>query len=172
MKAAFAAKGCKIISEESPNKMVLKQGSLWGMSPKTAKKKIALDFAPDGSRTHVTCSSRLNSDWKNLTLVGCALAAVLVGLCLWMTLDLDAFMANQNPSFWSWLGTVNGSIDFQVGLAFANLTKALAVFLSIIIVSEIAIVVYVHSGIDQFAKQIINSLSTETAQSATKKIFS
>ena len=81
---------------------------------------------------------------------------------LWLT---------QNPRFWSWLVTVNGNIDFQVAQAFVNLTKALAVFLSIIIVSEIAIVVYVHSGIDQFAKQILNSLSTETAQSATKKFF-
>ena len=67
-------------------------------------------------------------------------------------------MATQKPSFWSWLVTVNGSIDFQVGQAFVNLTKALAVFLSVIILLEIAIVVYVHAGIDQFAEETLNSL--------------
>ena len=138
LKAVLLEKGCKIISEEPPKQILVKQGSLWGMSPKTAKKIIEVNFAPVDSGTQVTCSSRLSSDWKNLTLVGCALAAVLVGLCLWMTVDLNAFMVTQKPSFWSWLVTVNGSVDFQVGQAFVNLTKALAVFLSVIILLEIA----------------------------------
>jgi len=158
LKAVFSEEGCKIISEEPPKQILVKQGSLWGISPKTAKKTIDATFTPVDSGTRVTCSSRLSSDWKNLTVVGCVLAAFLVGLCLWITFDLDAFMVTQKPSFWSWLATVNGSVDFQVGRAFVNLTNALAVFLSVIILLEIVIAVYVHSRIDRFAEANINSL--------------
>ncbi len=158
VKAVLLEKGCKIISEEPPKQILVKQGSLWGMSPRTAKKTIAVNLVPVDSGTQVTCSSRLSSDWKNLTVVGCALAAVLVGLCLWMTFDLEAFMVTQKHSFWSWLVTVNGSVDFQVGQAFVNLAKSLAVFLSVIILLEIVIAVYVHAGIDWFAEGTLNSL--------------
>ncbi len=170
VKTALLEKGCKIISEEPPKQMLVKQGSLWGMSPRTAKKTIAINFASVESGTQLTCSSRLSSDWKNLTLVGCALAAVLVGLCLWITFDLNAFMVTQKPSFWSWLATVNGSVDFQVGHAFVNLTKTLAVFLSVIILLEIVIAVYAQAGIDRFAEEPLNSLlSSEPTGNALKK---
>jgi hypothetical protein len=170
LKAVLLEKGCKIISEEPQKQILVKQGSIWGMSPRTAKKIVEVNFAPVDSGTQVTCSSRLSSDWKNLTVVGCALAAVLVGLCLWITFDLDGFLVTQKPSFWSWLVTINGSVDFQVGQAFVNLTRALAVFLSVIIVLEIVIVVYVHTGIDRFAKGTFNSLlSREPTGSALKQ---
>jgi hypothetical protein len=169
LKAVLLEKGCKIISEEPPKQISVKQGSLWGMSPRTAKKTINANFAPVDSGTQITCSSRLSSDWKNITVVGCALAAVLVGLCLWMTFDLDAFMITQKPSFWSWLVTVNGSVDFQVGQAFVNLAKALAVFLSVIILLEILITIYVHTRIDRFAEGTVNSLlSDESTGNAPK----
>jgi len=171
LKDVLLEKGCKVIFEEPPNKISIKQGSLWGMSPKTAKKKIDVNFAQVDSGTLITCSSRLSSDWKNITIVGCALATVLVGLCLWMAFDLDAFMIEQKPSFWSWLVTVNGGVDFQVGQAFVNLAKALSVFLSVVIVLEIVIVVYVRGRIDRFAEDTFNSMvSREPSESALKKM--
>ena len=158
IKTAFSDKGCKIISEESPNKILLKQGSLWGISPNSAKKKIQVNLEAVDSVTKVTCSSRLSSDWKNITLIGCVLAAALTGLCLWMAFDLSTFIVTHKPSIWSWLVTVNGNIDFQVGQAFVNLTKTLAVFLLVIIFIEIAITVYVHVRINRFAEQTLNSI--------------
>jgi hypothetical protein len=152
LKASLAEKGCKIISEDPPKHILVKQGSLWGMSPATAKKTVDATFKTVDSGTQVTCSSHLSSDWKNLTIVGCALAAVLVGLCLWMALDLSMFIVTGKPTFWSWLATVNGNLDFVVAQAFVNLTKALAVFLSVIIVLEIVVAVYVYAGIDRFAQ--------------------
>jgi len=170
VKAALLKEGCKIISEEPPKKILVKQGSLWGISPRTAKKTITVNFAPVESGTQVTCSSRLGSDWKNLTVVGCALAAVLVGLCLWIAFDLDVFMVTRNPSFWSWLATVNGNVDFQVGQALVNLTKSLAIFLSVIILLEIVIAVYAQARIDKFAEVSFNSLLTiESATNELKK---
>jgi len=159
LKAVLLDKDCKIILEDPPKEILVQQGSLWGISPKTAKKTISVNLVTVDSGTKVICSSRLSSDWKNLTVVGCALAAVLVGLCLWMSFDLNAFMITQKPSFWSWLATVNGSVDFQVGRALVNLTKALGVFLSVVILLEVVIVFYAHARIDSFAEGTINSLA-------------
>ena len=158
LKASLAEKGCKIISEDPPKHILVWQGSLWGMSPTTAKKTVDVTLKAVDSGTQVTCSSRLSSDWKNLTIVGCASAAVLVGLCLWMALDVTTFMLTGKPSFWSWVATVNGSLDFAVAQAFVNLTKALAIFLSVIIVLEIAVAVYAYVGIDRFAQRAFDAL--------------
>lgn len=158
VKKGFSEKGCKVISEQTPKQLLIKQGSLWGMSPKTAKKTLEINLTATDSGTKVTCQSRLSSDWKNLTLVGCAIAAVLVALCLWMDFDLGSAMAVRGRSFWSWIITVNGTIDLQVGQAFVNLTRALAAFLTLIILLEIAITVYVQRKIDQFAQQTLSSL--------------
>lgn len=84
LKAVLVEKGCRVHSEELPRQICFKQGSLWGISPKTAKKTVKVNFAPVDDGTRISCSSRLTSDWKNITLIGCTLAFVLVGLCVWM----------------------------------------------------------------------------------------
>lgn len=160
LKFTLAEKGCKIITEESPRRILVKQGSLWGISPVNAKKKLDFHLLSVDSETQINCSSMLSSDWKNITLVGCALAAVLVGLCVWMAYDLTTVIATAKPSFWSWLITVNGVMNLQVGHAFVNLTEALTVFLSAIILLEIAITAYVHSNIDRFAQETLSSLTS------------
>ncbi len=161
IKSSFTNKGCKIISEQHPNKILFKQGSLWGISPSSAKKKIQVNLELSNSNTKITYSSILSSDWKNITLIGCVLAAVLVGICLWMGFDLSTFIVTHRHSFWSWLITVNGNVDLQVGQAFVNLAKTLATFLSVIILLEFAIAIYVHYRIDSFAQQILTSISSE-----------
>lgn len=161
LRAALSESGCKIVSEKSPEQILVKQGSLWGISPKTAKKTIDVKFSSVDSGTKVTCSSNLSSDWKNVTFLGCALAAVLIGVCLWLAFDLGAFMVDQKPSFWSWLITVNGSVDFQIGHAFVRLTEFLAAFLSAIIALELVIVIYVKSKIEQFAEATLNPLLSQ-----------
>ena len=158
LKAALVEKGCKILSEEPPRQISVKQGSLWGILPKTAKKTVNIQLVSVDSGTRVTCSSKLASDWKNITAVGCALAVVLVGVCLWMATDLGAFMVTHEPSFWSWLVTVEGNVDLRVGQAFVNLTWGLAIFLSAIILLEMVIVVYVYSKIDAVTKEALDQL--------------
>jgi hypothetical protein len=160
LKTSLAKKGCRIISDEPPKRIMVKQGSLWGLSPKTAKKNVDFNLKPVDSRTQIASSSRISPDWKNITLIGCVLAAILVGLCLWMAFDLTSFIVTQKPSIWSWLSTINGNVDMQAGQAFVNLTTTLAGFLSLIILSEIAITIYVHSRIDRFAEETLNSLAT------------
>jgi hypothetical protein len=159
LKAVFLEKGYKVISEESPNQICFKQGSLWGIAPQTAKKTITATLEPVEGGTRVKCSSKLASDWKNITLIGCALAFVLVGLCVWMATDLSAFIVTREPSFWSWLVTAGSSLDVAVARAFVNLTWGLTFFLSVIILLEAVIVVYARSKIDLFTQEALNQLN-------------
>ena len=158
-KGSLAGRGCKIISEDPPRHLIVKQGSLWGIDPKTAKKTVDVTFTPVDSGTQVTCSSRLSRDWRNLTIVGCALAVVLVGLCLWMALDISAFITSDRANFWSWIATVNGNVDVSAAQDFVNLTKALAVFLSLVTALEIAVAVYAYKRLDSFAREAFGELS-------------
>ena len=159
LKAALTANGCKVVSETLPNQIQLKQGSLWGISPKTAKKTITVNLEQVDEGTRLKISSKLASDWKNITLIGCTLAFVLVGICVWMATDLSTFMTTRVPSFWSWLVSVGNNVDLAASQAFVNLTWGLAAFLSVIILLEAAIVVYVRSKIDSFAQDALNQLN-------------
>ncbi len=155
LKAALTAKCCKVICEQPPIQIRFNQGSLWGITPKTAKKNINVDFQPIDKGTRIRFSSSLASDWKNITLVGCFLAGVLVGLCIWIALDLTGFNATLKPSFWNWIVTSGGNIDLAAAQAFINLTWELSAFLSVIIFLEATIVVYVRSKIDAFSVEVL-----------------
>lgn len=126
--------------------------------PKTAKKTVNINLEAVGDQTRISCSSKLASSWKNITIIGCAFAFVLVGVCVWMATDLTTFMVTREPSFWSWLVTVGGNVDLLAAQAFVKLTWSLTVFLSVIILLEVAIVVYVRSKIDAFAKDVLSQL--------------
>ena len=158
MSLALAKEKCKFLLENPPEQIVVKQGSLWGISPKSAKKTLKIDLEATNNRTKISCLSKLASDWKNVTLIGCVLAAILLGVCIWMAADLTVFMSTNVPSVWSWLVTEGGYVNVLAEKAFINLAWELAVFLTIVIVLEAAIVVYVRSKIDLFAVKILESL--------------
>jgi hypothetical protein len=159
LKALLLKRGCRIIAEESPALISVKQGSLWGISPKTAKKVVTYRLAPVDSGTRISYSSALASDWKNLTVIGTALSVLVAFLCGWIAIDLDAFTTSQQPSYWSWIATVEGYIDFQTAETFISLTRMLAIFLAIIIAFEAVIAVYAHLRINAFAEEILTALS-------------
>lgn len=150
-------KGSRVISEEAPNQIVVKQGSLWGISPKTAKKVIDCRFSPFDSGTRVNVSSKLASDWKNLTIIGCALSVFLAFVCLWIAADLDALVASNVVGLWSWIAMVDGYVNVQVAQAFADLMLGLAVFLVIVVVVETVVFVYAKQRIDEFAEETLSS---------------
>jgi len=158
LKALLLKRGCRIVAEEPPTFISVRQGSLWGISPRTAKKVVSYRLSPVDSGTLIAVSSSLASDWKNLTIIGSALAVLVMALCWWIAADLEAFMITQEPSYWSWIATVDGYIDFQTAQSFAGLTRTLAVFLAIILVLEVVIVVYVHFRINVFAEEALNEL--------------
>jgi hypothetical protein len=159
LKALLLERGCRIIAEESPALISVKQGSLWGISPKTAKKVVTYRLAPVDSGTRITSSSSLASDWKNLTIIGIALSVFVASMCWWIAIDLDAFITSQQPSYWSWIATVDGYVEFQTAETFISLTRILAIFLAIIIAIEAVIAVYAHLRINAFAEETLNALS-------------
>ena len=159
LKALLLERGCPIIAEEPPVLISVKQGSLWGISPKTAKKVVTYRLARVDSGTLITCSSSLASDWKNLTIMGTALSVLVASLCWWINMDLDAFLITQQPSSWSWMATVDGYMDFQTAETFVGLTRMLAIFLAIIIALETVIAVYAHFRINAFAEENLKALS-------------
>jgi hypothetical protein len=158
LKAVLVEKNCKVTAEEAPARIVVQQGSLWGISPVSAKKNVDYRLASVEGGTRVTGSSALASDWKNLTIIGCVLSVIVVALCLWMAADLDALVATQQQGYWSWIATVDGYVDVQTAEMFAGLTRMLAVFLATILGAEIAIVVYVQTKINKFAEEALNAL--------------
>lgn len=150
--------GCRVISEEAPKRIVVKQGSLWGVSPKTAKKLISLRFSSHKSGTQVLVSSTLASDWKNITLIGSTLSIILIFVCVWIATDLNAFAASGAIGFWSWIAMVDGYVNVQVTQTFAGVTSALAVFLAVIIALEGLIVVYVKRKLDGVVEATLKSV--------------
>ncbi len=151
--------GCKVLSEAEPVKLQVKQGSLWGISAKKAKKTINFNLEQSTESTKIQATSTLSSDWKNITFIGCGLAFVLAAICVWMALDLDAFMLSGKPSFWSWIITAGETVRFQAGEAFVNLAWGLAVFLVAVIVVEVVVLVHARSRINQSAEFILKQLS-------------
>ncbi len=159
IKTSLKEKDCTVISENAPNQLLVQQGSLWGIFPKTAKKTINLTLQAEGNKTKVAFSSILAKDWKNITLIGCVLAAVLVAVCVWMALDLGAFLVDGNPSSWSWLITARDQVEFSAGEAFINLAWGLTIFLSVIIAVEAAVFIYCHVKIEAFAEEALSQLT-------------
>jgi len=158
LKALLLKKGCRIIAEETSVLISVNQGSLWGISPRTAKKVVTYRFAAVDSGTRITCSAALASDWKNLTLIGSTLAVVVAFLCLWIAMDLDVIVVTQQSRYWSWIVTVDGYIDFQMAETFAALMRKLTVFLGSILAVEFVIVVYARFRINAFAEETLNKL--------------
>jgi hypothetical protein len=68
-------------------------------------------------------------------------------------------MITRQPSFWSWLISVGSNVNSMIAQALVNLTWGLAGFLSIIIILEVAIVLYVRSKIDAFTEEALSQLS-------------
>jgi hypothetical protein len=159
LKAVLLKKRCKILVEEPPTYISVKQGSLWGISPGTAKKAVKYRLSPVNHGTRISYSSSLAADWKNLTASGSALAVFVASLCWWIALDLEAFMITQQPSYWSWIASVDGYIDFQGGQMVVSLTKMLTLFLVIILAIEVGVVVYAHLKINLFAEETLKELT-------------
>src|SRR3989304_6992756 len=158
LKVFLLSKGCRVIADEAPNHLSVSQGSIWGISPKTAKKVIRYRFSSLDSGTRLTVSSKLASDWKNITLIGSAFSLIMAFLCLWIASDMDVLITTQKPGYWSWIATTDGYANLQVAQAVAALTRGLAVFLAVVVALEIIIFVYANSKIDEAAKGYLDSL--------------
>lgn len=152
-------KGCRELAQEPPTSISVKQGSLWGVSPKTAKKTIEFHLSPAGSKTHITVNSSLSEDWKNLTIIGSILSVIMAAFCLWISLDLQGFVTSGLPSLWSWIASSGDLVNVQATLWFAIVTGWLGVFLMAAVLLECIVYAYAKSQIDIFAKETLKTLA-------------
>lgn len=159
LKDVLLQKNCKITAEKPPKTISAKQGSLWGISPRTAKKTITWQLSPADSTARIAASSSLSSDWKNITIVGSALSIVLAAVCLWISADLEGFLSTLQPSWWSWIAFSDGVANAAVASSFIALTLVLAVFLVVVVALEAVIYVYAKRRIDLFAEEILKQLT-------------
>ncbi len=151
-------KNCRVISEEAPNHIVVKQGSVWGVTPRTAKKVIDCRFSSVDSGARVTVSSKLAKGWMDITIIGSALSVLLAFVCLWIAVDLDALVASGEAGLWSWIAMVDGYVNAPLAQAFAGLTRLLAIFLIIVVALEFVVVVYAKRNIDVFVEETLTSV--------------
>jgi len=156
LKQLIILKGYSILNEESPSILTIKQGSIWGMTPRTAKKIVTFNLQPLKSGTSIKYSSKLAPKWKNLTIAGYLLSSFLILLSLWITIDLDLSLLNRAPSFWSWIATYANTINFSALQSFSFLAKLLFFFLIVILLIESVIVIYSYLNVNLIAEETLN----------------
>ena len=144
---------CTVIAEEAPTHIVVKEGSLWGISPRNAKKTINYRLISQDSGTQIVSSSSWTMDYKNLTIIGIVSSVFLAILCLWISADLQAYIVTLKHTYWSWLANAQGLINLQRAQLLINLTKILAAFLTLTLTLEAIVIVYAHHRIDMFAEE-------------------
>jgi hypothetical protein len=159
LKELLIQKGYRVVAEEPPKSISVKQGSIWGMLPKTAKKTIECRLSPADSKTHITVSSSLSSDWKNLTAIGSILSVIVAAFCLWISFDLEGFVATQQPTWWSWIANSGDFVNVQATLWIASMVGWLGVFLTVVVLLEGIIYIYAKSRIDVFAEETLKTMT-------------
>jgi hypothetical protein len=160
LRAQLTQGKCRIVAEKAPNTISVIQGSLWGISPNSAQKRIKYQLHQDALGTRVTSTSNLTSGYINLTLLGVVFSVGLLFVCAWIALDLS-FYAEKGASFWSWLvwtGGPFGYFDSNVAAFLVRVMLILVVFLGGTLGVEAVIVIKVRSKKDLFAQETLRAL--------------
>ena len=161
MKNFFIDEDYPIIIDNPNVQLSIKQGSVWGIQPRTAKKIINYTFFPLQSGTKIQYFSKFASEWKKLTIIGYIFSIFLVVVSFWISLDLQNYLLTENASFWSWMITSNIA-NSNLAQSISDLTRLLAIFLILVLIIETFIVFYSKIKINETAKEIINKFDRET----------
>ena len=150
---------CKITAQESPKYIQATQGSIMGILPTSAKKVVSFHLSSEGSETKISGSSQISKDWKNLTLYGSIITAIVIGIFVWIAIDMTNYIEKATPSFWSWLAQIYLPHDPLMATLMVNLIQTLAIFLTLTIVFEILIVIYVYPRKNNFSCQLLEKIA-------------
>lgn len=154
---------CEVTAENAPFSLSAIQGSLWGVSPKTAKKTLNFQLAQTSLGTHISGTSNLSLNYVKLSVVGCVFAVLLSTVCIWISMDLSTFAVTRSPNSWSWLiNNSGGYANVQGALLLSELTRVFAVFLWFTLALETIILVYVHRKVGEFVIEILEALPNIT----------
>jgi hypothetical protein len=159
LRTILLEKDCRVISEEPPKQILIRHGSLRGISPRSAKKEVSYSLSPQGQKTRITYSSSISSDWVNLTLWGNVAAAIVAAVFWWIASDITVLIVDGSLGYWTWLARAFGYPNIQYALFMINITKALSIVLAVAILLEILDFFIVHRKINTFATETLNELS-------------
>jgi hypothetical protein len=156
LKAQLIQSNCKIIAEEPPKSVSAVQGSLWGTLAKTAQKKITYTLKQDSLGTHISSHSALTTGYLKLTLAGVVLSFLLMLICAWIALDLQAYASVGTEGVWSWLAQTGGDhVDLDKAAVFTRFMWILEAFLAATLLAEGIIVARVRAKIGIFAEEVL-----------------
>jgi hypothetical protein len=156
MKQFFLDKNYQIIVDNPLTNLSIKQGSIWGILPRTAKKIINYSFSSTQSRTRIRFFSSFAPEWKNLTILGYIFSVFLVGLSFWISTDLENLIFTGNAGFWSWIATSANNVSLSSAQSFSDLARMLALFLILVLIVETFFVFYSRFKINDVANEILN----------------
>lgn len=159
LKGVLLGKDCEIVSEESPNHIIIRHGSLRGVSPRNAKKLVDYRICPNNSGSRIVSYSSVSSDWINLTLWGNIAASVLAALFWWIASDITILLEEGTSGYWTWLAGAFGYPNVQYAFFMVNVTKVLSVVLVVTILLEILDVFIVYRKINTFAEETLDELN-------------
>ena len=159
LKKILLDSNCKPLAEKPPNYICVSQGSLRGILPMSAKKVVSFYLSSEGSGTKIASSSQISADWKNLTLYGSVLTAVLIGIFMWITIDMNIYIETARPVFWAWLAQMYSAYDSLGATFMIRLIQSLAIFLALTIVFEILVVIYVYPRKNAFSRQVLEKIT-------------
>jgi hypothetical protein len=152
-------KGSTIISEEPPRHILIKHGSLRGISPRSAKKVVSYHFSPHELGTQIVGCSSISSDWANLTLWGNIIAGIVATIFWWIATDITSFLVNEGSGYWTWLARAFGYPDIQHTYLMINVMKVLSIVLVVAIFLEIVDFLIVYRKINTFAAKTLDELT-------------
>jgi hypothetical protein len=158
LKAILLKNNCKIVEENPPELITVKQGTLNGILPRSAKKVVRFHLFVETEGTKVVSDTKIADDWKYLTLFGSVFASVLVGVFVWVAMDMEKFLETAQSSYWTWLSQAFGYPDLYKTLFTINVFKVAAIFLFGTIIFEFVDVLYVYPRKEVFAHGMLEDL--------------
>ena len=139
LKNLLLRNNCKIVAEEHSKSIKVEQGSMWGFSPKGAKKRISFHFLPKDSGTRIASVSSLTSDWIILSALGYVVAGIF------------------SPLFWLFAKDLESS-GFDIPSVRINLIKILSILMVATVIIGIIADVYIYAKKDSFAEETLRLL--------------
>lgn len=162
LKTLLTKNKCEVTAENAPFSLSALQGSLWGVTPKTAKKTLKFQLSQTSLGTHISGTSNLSLNYVKLSVAGCVFAVLLSAVCVWISMDLNTFITTRSPNSWSWMINNGGYVNVQGALLLSKLTRVFMAFLLFTLALETAILVYVHRKVGEFAIEILEALPNIT----------
>jgi hypothetical protein len=163
LKEVLLAKDCAIVSEEPPKHIIIRHGSLRGVSPRSAKKIVDYNICPHNPGSRIVSQSSVSSEWANLTLWGNIAAIAVAVVFWWLASDITILLEDGKSGYWTWLAGAFGYPNVQYTYFMVNITKALSVVLTVTVLLEILDVFIVYRKINTFAEETLDELTKKQA---------